>query len=55
MHDIKGAKRNQAFRFTLNGLSVEIAGHHDLNFDFFSVKSRDEVSSTFADAFALRC
>ncbi|KAJ9093731.1 hypothetical protein QFC21_006327 [Naganishia friedmannii] len=43
VHDVKGAKRNQAFRFTLNGLSVEITGHHDLHFDFFSVKSRDET------------
>ncbi|KAJ9123072.1 hypothetical protein QFC22_001261 [Naganishia vaughanmartiniae] len=43
VHDVKGAKKNQAFRFTLNGLSVEITGHHDLHFDFFSVKSRDET------------
>lgn len=43
VHDIKGARALESFRFKFRGLAIEIAGRHDLHFDFFSPKARSHT------------
>ncbi len=43
-HDLQGASvLEESFRFGAKGLSVQVVGHHDLHFEFFSERARDET------------
>jgi hypothetical protein len=44
VHDLKSAEAMDTLKFKVKPMSVQIAGRHDLHFDFFSPQARAKVS-----------
>jgi hypothetical protein len=47
VHDLKSAEAIDSMRFKVKPMTVQIAGRHDLHFDFFSPQARAKVSYHF--------